>query len=74
MRAEDAALFEGNDPIRDYLLRGEAQTLHAAEEQYLNDSLPEILDLLRGPLGDAELSRHPLFQLFFAHTIRTQSL
>ena len=50
-----------------YLFRGEVQTLHDAEERYLNDAIPEILELLRSPLSNQELSEHPLLNLILAH-------
>ena len=52
------------------LLRGEARTLHEAEEKYLDAAIPEILDLLRSPLSNEELTRHPLLNLIRAHGSR----
>lgn len=52
------------------LLQGQARTLHEAEEKYLDSAIPEILDLLRGPLANAELARHPLLNLVLAHGSR----
>ena len=40
-----------DDPIIQFLLRGEAHPLHEAEEMYLDAAIPEILDLLRAELG-----------------------
>jgi hypothetical protein len=59
-----------DDPVIQLLLRGEARTLHEAEEKYLDQAMPEILELLRSPLGDDELSRHPLLRLVLAHGSR----
>lgn len=59
-----------DDPVIRLLLRGEAQTLHEAEEQYLDTAIPDILDLLRGPLGNDELAGHPLLMLVLAHGSR----
>ena len=59
-----------DDPIIRLLLSGEAQTLHEAEEKYLDSSIPEILELLRSPLSDEELARHPLLQMIRAHGSR----
>ncbi len=59
-----------DDPVIQYLLRGEARTLHEAEEKYLDAAIPEILELLRGPLTNEELSRHPLLNLVRAHGSR----
>jgi hypothetical protein len=59
-----------DDPVIQLLLRGEAQTLHEAEAKYLDAAIPEILELLRGPLDNDELSRHPLLNLVLAHGSR----
>jgi hypothetical protein len=59
-----------DDPVIRLLLRGEAQNLHEAEELYLDAAIPEILDLLRGPLGNEELAGHPLLMLALAHGSR----
>jgi hypothetical protein len=73
VRAPDAApLIPGvtDDPVIQLLLRGEAQTLHEAEEKYLDAALPEILRLLGSALSNDELARHPLIQLLLAHGSR----
>jgi hypothetical protein len=59
-----------DDPIIRLLLRGEAHTLHEAEEHYLDAAIPEILDLLGGPLSNEELAKHPLLNLVLAHGSR----
>jgi hypothetical protein len=59
-----------DDPVIQLLLRGEAQTLHEAEERYLNSAMPEILELLRSPLSNEELSSHALMKLVLAHGSR----
>ena len=59
-----------DEPIIQLLLRGEAQTLHEAEEKYLDTAIPEILELLGSPLENAALSKHPLIQLMLAHGSR----
>jgi hypothetical protein len=58
------------DPVIQLLLRGEAETLYEAEEKYLDAAIPEILELLGGPLSNAELARHPLLNLVRAHGSR----
>jgi hypothetical protein len=58
------------DPVLYLLIRGEAQTLHEAEELYLNRSMPEILRLFESPLSDEELVNHPLLVLLRAHGSR----
>jgi hypothetical protein len=59
-----------DDPVIQLLLCGEAQTLHEAEEKYLDAAIPEILELLRGPMDNDELRRHPLLNLVLAHGSR----
>ena len=59
-----------DDPVFRLLLSGEAKTLHEAEEKYLDSAIPEILELLRSPLSDEELARHPLLQMIRAHGSR----
>jgi hypothetical protein len=59
-----------NDPILKFLLTGAAQTLHEAEEMYLDASLPALLELLGGPATNEELSRHPLLNLLLTHGSR----
>jgi hypothetical protein len=59
-----------DDPVIQLLLRGEARTLHEAEEKYLDAAIPEILELLRGPLSNDELAKHPLLNLVRAHGSR----
>jgi hypothetical protein len=59
-----------DDPVIRLLLGGQARTLHDAEEQYLDAAIPEILDLLRSPLSNDELARHPLMSLVLRHGSR----
>lgn len=59
-----------DDPVIRLLLRGEAQTLHEAEEKYLDAAIQEILDLLRSPLSNEELAEHPLLKMVLAHGSR----
>lgn len=59
-----------DDPISQLLLRGEARTLHEAEEMYLNAAMPEVLNLLRSSLDSRQLSKHPLLNLMLAHGSR----
>jgi hypothetical protein len=59
-----------DDPVIQLLLAGEARTLHEAEEKYLDAAIPELLELLRSPLTNEELSRHPLVNLMRAHGSR----
>lgn len=59
-----------NDPVAQLLLRGRAETLHEAEELYLDSCLPEVLRLLRSGLSDDELGRHPLMRMLRSHGSR----
>jgi hypothetical protein len=59
-----------DDPVIQLLLRGEAETLHDAEEKYLDSAIPEILELLAGSLSNEELAGHPLLNLVLAHGSR----
>jgi hypothetical protein len=59
-----------NDPVLRLLWRGEARTVHEAEEQYLNASMPAILELLASDLSDSELCSHPLLVLLRVHGSR----
>ncbi len=52
-----------DDPILRLILAGKARTLDEAEEMYLDESLPEVLELLRKPIPDEELAKHPLMTL-----------
>jgi hypothetical protein len=59
-----------NDPVAQFLLRGRAETLHEAEELYLDSCLPEVLRLLQSDLSDEEFGRHPLMQMLRSHGSR----
>jgi hypothetical protein len=52
-----------DDPVLRLILAGKARTLDEAEEIYLDESLPELLELLRKPIPDEELADHPLMTL-----------
>ncbi len=52
-----------DDPVLRLILDGKARTLDEAEEIYLDQSFPEIVELLRQPIPDDELARHPLLTL-----------
>ena len=52
-----------DDPILRLILAGKARTLDEAEEMYLDESLPEVLELLRKPIPNEELAEHPLMTL-----------
>ncbi len=52
-----------DDPVLRLILDGKARTLDEAEEIYLDESLAEVLELLRKPIPDEELADHPLMTL-----------
>jgi len=52
-----------DDPILRLILAGKAKTLDEAEEMYLDESLPEVLELLRRPISDDEAVRRQ-YRLF----------
>jgi len=52
-----------DDPVLRLIFDGKARTLDEAEEIYLDESLPELLELLRKPIPDEELADHPLMTL-----------
>ncbi len=58
------------DPVARLLLAGKAQSLHEAEELYLDSCLPEVLRLLESDLSDEDLGRHPLMCMLRAHGSR----
>jgi hypothetical protein len=59
-----------DDPVIQLLLSGAAATLYEAEEMYLDASLPQVIELLRSPLSEEELSEHPLLALMLSHGSR----
>jgi hypothetical protein len=67
---ESEVLEIDHDPVIQLLLSGAAVTLEEAEEMYLDASLPRLLELLRSPLSDEELSRHPLLTMLLSHGSR----
>lgn len=63
-RHPDSFLEHFPDPVERLLLTGAADSVSAAEEMVLNTSLDAVTELLRTPLSDAELGRHPLLALY----------
>ena len=59
-----------DDPILHLILSGRAQNLDEAEELFLDESLPAILDLLGSPLRNEELETHPLLVLLRSRGMR----
>ncbi|MBY0513833.1 MAG: hypothetical protein K2P78_07960 [Gemmataceae bacterium] len=60
----DPFLEPFTDPVERLLLTGAAASVADAEEMVLNTSLDAVTALLRTPLSDAELGRHPLLALY----------
>lgn len=58
------------DPVERLLVSGAAATVSEAEELVLNSSLDAVTDLLKSPLTDDELGRHPLLVLYRTHGSR----
>ena len=52
------------------LLEGKAQTLHEAEEMYLDASLSEVSRLAGSDLSNEALSSHPLILMLVSHGSR----
>jgi hypothetical protein len=52
-----------DDPVIQLILSGRAQRFEEAEEIYLNESLPTIVELIGSSLSNEELENHPLMML-----------
>lgn len=63
-RHPDPFLELFTDPVERLLLTGEVSSVADAEEIVLNTSLDAVTALLRTPLSDEELGRHPLLALY----------
>jgi hypothetical protein len=59
-----------DDPVLQLILSGRAKTLDEAEELYLDESLPTIVELIGSPLSNDELERHPLLVLLRSRGMR----
>jgi hypothetical protein len=59
-----------DDPVLRLILSGRAKTLDEAEEIYLDESLPAILELIGSSLSNDELERHPLLALLRSRGMR----
>ena len=71
MLSNEATIPElDDDPVIRRIWRGEARTVHEAEEQYLNASMPAILELFASDLPCHELCNHPLLRLLRTHGSR----
>ena len=52
-----------DDPVLNLIFTGRAKNLDEAEELFLDESMPAILELLGSCLSNEELERHPLMAL-----------
>jgi len=59
-----------DDPVNRLLLEGKAETVHEAEEMYLDSAIPEVLALLASDLTNEELENHPLLTMYLTHGSR----
>jgi hypothetical protein len=59
-----------DDPVLQLILAGRARTIHEAEDLYLDESMPVVLDLIGSPLTNDELERNPLMCLLRARGMR----
>jgi hypothetical protein len=66
----DEFLSHFTDPVERLLVSGAAATVSEAEELVLNSSLDAVTELLKSPLTDDELGRHPLLVLYRTHGSR----
>ena len=58
------------DPVERLLLARQVQSVHEAEEFYLEEAYPEVLTLLKSAMSDEELGKHPLFLMYRSHGSR----
>ena len=59
-----------DDPVLKLILLGRAANLDEAEELYLDESLPRIVELIGSSLSNDELERHPLMVLLRSRGMR----
>ena len=59
-----------DDPVLRLILSGRAKSLDEAEELFLDESVPAILELIGSPLGNEQLEGHPLLMLLRARGMR----
>ncbi len=68
--ADGLADLVAGDPVLRRILDGTASNLHEAEEQHLDESLPDIFALIESSLDNDELLAQPLIQLLLSHGTR----
>lgn len=56
-----------NDPVVRLLLNGQAHSMREAEEQFLDDCLPDVVRLLQSSMTDKEIGEHPLMRMLRSH-------
>ena len=59
-----------DDPVLQLILCGRATNLDEAEELFLDESLPAILELIGSPLPNEELESSPLLVLLRSRGMR----
>ena len=59
-----------NDPVLQLILSGRAKSLDEAEELFLDESLPTIMELIGSPLGNDELASQPILALLCSRGMR----
>ena len=59
-----------DDPVIQLILSGRARCFEEAEELFLNESLPAIVELIGSPLSNEELENHPLMVLLRSRGMR----
>ncbi len=59
-----------DDPVLQLILSGRAKNLDEAEELFLDESLPAIVDLIGSPIRNEELANHPLLSLLRSRGMR----
>ena len=59
-----------DDPVLQLILSGQARSLDEAEERFLDESLPVIMELIGSSLRNDELENHPLLALLRSRGMR----
>ena len=59
-----------DDPVLQLILSGRAKSLDEAEELFLDESLPSIMELIGKPLGNEALENHPILVLLRSRGMR----
>jgi hypothetical protein len=59
-----------DDPVLQLIVSGRAAALDEAEEMFLDESLPAIMELIGSPLSNEMLENHPLLALLRSRGMR----